>query len=50
VLATTRAVLVFAEERGLIESAEDTWNDIIKKAEGANPRLDVKALRPTRAG
>ena len=49
VVATTRSVLVFAEERGLITSAEEVWNDIIKRAEGANPKLDVKVMRPTRA-
>lgn len=48
VMATTRAILVFAEERGLIVSAEDIWNDIAKRAEGASPSLDVKVLRPAR--
>ena len=49
VMATTRAILTFAQERGLIASAEEAWNDIIKKAEGASPSLDVKVMRPTRA-
>jgi predicted nucleic acid-binding protein len=49
VMATTRAVLTFAQERGLIASAEEAWNDIIKRAEGASPSLDVKVMRPTRA-
>lgn len=49
VLATTRAVLTFAQERGLIASAEEAWNDIIQRAEGASPSLDVKVMRPTRA-
>ena len=49
VMATTRAVLTFAQERGLIASAEEAWNDIIRRAEGANPKLDVKVMRPTRA-
>lgn len=48
VMATTRAVLTFAQERGLIASAEEVWNDIVKRAEGANPTLDVKVMRPTR--
>jgi predicted nucleic acid-binding protein len=48
VVATTRAVLIFAEERGLIRSAEEAWNDIIERAEGASPSLDVKVVRPTR--
>jgi len=49
VVATTRAVLAFAEERGLIASAEDVWNTIISRAEGASPSLDIQVLRPTRA-
>ncbi len=49
VVATTRAVLAFAEERGLIESAEEIWNDIIRRAESANPRLDIQVIRPTLA-
>lgn len=49
VMATTRAVLTFAQERELISSAEEAWNDIIKRAEGASPSLDVKVMRPTRA-
>lgn len=49
VVATTRSFLVFAEERGLIRSAEDAWNAIIERAAGANPRLDVQLIRPTRA-
>jgi hypothetical protein len=48
VMATTRALLAFAEERGLITSAEEAWNDIIKGAEGANPKLDVRVILPTR--
>jgi predicted nucleic acid-binding protein len=48
VVATTRAVLAFAEERGLITSAEDIWNTIINRAAGANPRVDVQIVRPTR--
>lgn len=47
VLATTRAVLIFAEERGLIPSAEEVWNDIINRAEGASPSLHVRVMRPT---
>jgi len=49
VVATTRAVLAFAEERGLIESAEDVWNSIVKKAEGANPSRAVQVMQPTRS-
>lgn len=49
VVATTRAVLAFAEERGLITSAEDIWNDIVKRAEGASPSREVQVMRPTRA-
>ena len=49
VVATTRAVLMFAEERGLIPSAEDVWNDIVQRADGANPTRDVRVIRPTRA-
>jgi hypothetical protein len=49
VVATTRAVLAFAEERGLIESAEDVWNSIVKKAEGANPSRAVHVVQPTRS-
>ena len=48
VVATTRAVLTFAEERGLIESAEAVWNNIIVRAAGANPKRDVKVIRPIR--
>lgn len=48
VTATTRALLTFAQERGLIGSAEEAWNDIISKAEGASPSLDVRVMRPTR--
>jgi predicted nucleic acid-binding protein len=48
VVATTRAVLSFAEERGLISSAEEVWNDIVKLAAGANPSQAVQVLRPTR--
>jgi len=46
VLATTRAALAFAEERGLINSAEDIWNEIIKKAPGANPIMSTQVIRP----
>lgn len=49
VMATARAILTFAEERGLIASAEEARNDIVKRAEGANPKLDVKVMRPTHA-
>ncbi len=49
VVATTRAVLAFAEERGLIKSAEDVWNSIVKKAEGANPSRAVQVMQPTRS-
>ena len=49
VMATTRAVLVFAEERGLIPSAEDAWNNIIERAAGANPSLDVRVVQPRRS-
>jgi hypothetical protein len=49
VVATTRALLAFAQERGLIASAEDIWNSIVKRAQGANPKLDIQVLRPTRA-
>jgi len=48
VVATTRAVLAFAEERGLIYSAEEIWSTIIERAAGANPRRDVAVMRPTR--
>jgi len=47
VLATTRAALRFAEDRGLISSAEAVWNDIISRAAGASPSLDRAILRPT---
>jgi len=50
VVATTRAVLAFAEERGLITSAEDVWKTIIAQAEGASPSLDVQVMLPTRTG
>jgi hypothetical protein len=43
VLATTRALLAFAEERGLIMSAEEAWNDIIKQAMSASPSRDGAA-------
>lgn len=49
VLATTRAMLGFAQDRGLIESAEDVWQRMISRAAGANPSLDVRMIRPTRA-
>jgi predicted nucleic acid-binding protein len=48
VIATTRAVLAFAQDTGLIASAEDVWNNIIKLAPGANPSLNVQVVRPTR--
>jgi predicted nucleic acid-binding protein len=47
VVATTRAVLGFAEERGLIKSAEDVWNNIIRLAAGASPSLNVQVVQPT---
>jgi len=46
VVATTRAVLIYAQERGLLESAEDTWNSITQRAGGANPGIDLRVLRP----
>jgi predicted nucleic acid-binding protein len=49
VMATTRAFLMFAEERGLIKSAENVWNHMIKRAASASPSLEVKVMRPTRA-
>ncbi len=48
VMATTRALLNFAEERGLINSAEDTWHAIARRAPGANPRVGATLSRPTR--
>jgi hypothetical protein len=48
VVATTRALLGFAEERGLILSVEDVWSTIIGRAAGANPSLDTRVLPPTR--
>jgi hypothetical protein len=45
VLATTRAVLIFAQERGFIASAEDTWGTIVKRAPGANPRIRLAPPR-----
>jgi hypothetical protein len=48
VVATTRAVLDFAEQRGLIDSAEGVWNTIISQAEGANPGAEVQIVRPTK--
>jgi predicted nucleic acid-binding protein len=45
-LATTRALLLFAEQRGLIKSAEEAWKNIIKGASGANPVLAVQIIRP----
>jgi hypothetical protein len=48
VIATTRAMLAFAEERGLIPSAEDVWNTIIKRAAGASPSRDIRVVHPTR--
>ena len=44
VVATTRAVLAFAEERGLIVSAEDIWKSIVKQAKGASPSLTVHTV------
>jgi hypothetical protein len=49
VIATTCAMLAFAEERGLIPSAEDVWNTIIERAAGANPSRDIRVVHPTRA-
>jgi hypothetical protein len=49
VAATTRALLAFAEERGLIRSAEDTWSEIIDRPPSANPRSEVSVMRPMRA-
>jgi hypothetical protein len=49
VAATTRALLVFAEERGLIRSAEDTWSEIIDRAPSGNPRAEVSVMWPMRA-
>lgn len=46
VVATTPAVLAFAEERGLIPSAEDVWTKIIANAAGANPSLAVRIVQP----
>ena len=48
VVATTRAVLAFAEERGLITSAEETWNTILQRAAGANPSRDIQVVYPTK--
>jgi hypothetical protein len=48
VVATTRAMLTFAEERGLIPSAEDVWNSIVNRAAGANPQNNVTVVRPRR--
>lgn len=49
VMATTRALLIFAQERGLIKSAEDTWSAIVSRAPGANPRIGAAMSRPKRA-
>jgi hypothetical protein len=46
VAATTRALLAFAAERGLIGSAEDAWDTIVKRAPTANPRADIAVMRP----
>ena len=46
VVATTRAVLNFAEECGLIESAEQTWTRIIAVSPGANPSVKVQVIQP----
>ncbi len=46
VVATTRAVLGFAEDRGLVASAEDAWSNIIARAAGANPSLNVRIMQP----
>ncbi len=48
VMATTRAVLMFTEERGLIASAEESWNAILRNASGANLRASVLTLPLTR--
>jgi hypothetical protein len=48
VLATTRAMLTFAEQRGLIPSAEATWKDIVSRASSASPSQDIRLLQPTR--
>jgi hypothetical protein len=39
VLATTRTLLIFAQERGLIVSAEELWRAILTRAPSANPML-----------
>jgi hypothetical protein len=49
VVATTRALLAFAEERGLLPSAEDVWTNIIERAAGANPSLAVRVVQPKRS-
>ena len=48
VVATTRAILTFAEQQGLIRSAEATWQAISTRAPGANPELQTRIIRPTR--
>jgi len=47
VLATTRAMLTFAEQRGLIPSAEAVWKDIVTNAPSASPTLDIRLMQPT---
>jgi hypothetical protein len=47
VVATTRAILTFAEQQGLIRSAEATWQAISTRAPGANPELQTRIIRPT---
>lgn len=47
VVATTRALLVFAEQEGLITSAEATWKAITERAPGASPEVRTWAIRPT---
>jgi hypothetical protein len=49
VTAITRALLLFAEERGLIRSAEDTWSEIIERAPSADPKSEVSVMRSMRA-
>jgi hypothetical protein len=48
VIVTTRAMLAFAEERGLIPSAEDVWNTIVVRAAGASPSRDIRVVHPRR--
>jgi hypothetical protein len=46
IVATTRAVLEFAEQRGVIASAEAVWTDIMTGARSASPRIDMQVVRP----